>query len=514
MARPAARPVTSAGDGRGITGDTGNPPNGTRAGAPDRRAKGRRVVGLPADDRTTLDRDDGIRGDRAGGVRDRRRPGHAGPGDTGHGHRGSIGDGHPQRGESALAPGTELEPGDTVIADSLGSVILRFGSREARLAGGASVRIDELGNGGVVIEQLDGRVYHRMFGTDAGSYVVATGSVTWTAIGRAFDLDREPVHGSTLERVTGTAVDRSVSLVGPSLAGTLVEGRQAVVLLGTETPEVSTAETPATWFADPWVASNARQDRAAAEGRRATAESRLRHSPRNRGGRRSRNAAMPSAWSARGTRRGPGGRPRSRAAPRGSTSRRCSSACFVSARATRRAARQPHGERLRLGAAGRRPARRARPARTVRRRPPRAARSSGPARRPSRRRRAAAGATSHPSPGSARPDRTRGGTTPSVDAIRMSQANASDAPAPAATPLIAPMIGLPSRAHREEQRVVASADLVRERQRVGLEALPQVLAGAERPARPGQDDRADGVVVGDRLERRAEGLLQRARSGR
>ena len=94
-------------------------------------------------------------------------------------------------------------------------------------------------------------------------------------------------------------------------------------------------------------------------------------------------------------------------------------------------------------------------------------------------------------------------------AIRMSQAKASDAPAPAATPLIAPTIGCGEAAHRQDQRVVASPDLVRERQRVRLEPLAQVLAGTERPAGPGQDDRSDGRVAVDRAEGREERLLER-----
>ena len=49
--------------------------------------------------------------------------------------------------------------------------------------------------------------------------------------------------------------------------------------------------------------------------------------------------------------------------------------------------------------------------------------------------------------------------------------------------------------HREQQRVVPGADLVREGQRVRLEPLPEVLARAEGPAGTGQDDGADGVVA-------------------
>ncbi len=160
-----------------------------------------------------------------------------------------------------LAAETELAPGDAVVAAPTGSVVIRLGAAEARLAGGAGVRIDEL-DGGVLLEQLKGRVYHRIPTPGESAYVVATGSVTWTAAGTAFVLDREPVPGSVLERVVGTAIERSILLHGPSLAGTLVEGRQATIVLGTETPEVSTAEAPPAWFDDPWLAENARLDEA------------------------------------------------------------------------------------------------------------------------------------------------------------------------------------------------------------------------------------------------------------
>ena len=82
----------------------------------------------------------------------------------------------------------------------------------------------------------------------------------------------------------------------------------------------------------------------------------------------------------------------------------------------------------------------------------------------------------------------------------MSQANASDAPAPAAMPLIAPTIGFSSRRIATDERVVALADLGGERSRVGLEALAQVLARAERTAGAGEDHDADRRVPRDAAE--------------
>ena len=57
-------------------------------------------------------------------------------------------------------------------------------------------------------------------------------------------------------------------------------------------------------------------------------------------------------------------------------------------------------------------------------------------------------------------------------AIRMSQANASDAPAPAATPLIAADDRLRQPPHRADDRVVAVADLVARGARVRARAAP------------------------------------------
>ena len=77
----------------------------------------------------------------------------------------------------------------------------------------------------------------------------------------------------------------------------------------------------------------------------------------------------------------------------------------------------------------------------------------------------------------------------------MSQAIASEAPAPAATPLIAADDRLRQRAHRADDRVVALADLDAERRGVGLEPLAQVLAGAERTPGAGEDHGANGRVA-------------------
>ena len=84
----------------------------------------------------------------------------------------------------------------------------------------------------------------------------------------------------------------------------------------------------------------------------------------------------------------------------------------------------------------------------------------------------------------------------SVAAMRRSAAKASDAPAPAATPLTAAMIGWSMARIAPDDRVVALAQLDVERGGVRRGPLGQVLAGAERATGAGQDDRPDGAVRG------------------
>ena len=76
-------------------------------------------------------------------------------------------------------------------------------------------------------------------------------------------------------------------------------------------------------------------------------------------------------------------------------------------------------------------------------------------------------------------------------AMRRSQASASEQPAPAATPLMAPMIGFSSRRMARISGHVALADLGAEVGRIRFATLLQVLPGTERAAGAGQDDGAD-----------------------
>ncbi len=162
---------------------------------------------------------------------------------------------------SVARPGNDLAAGDTVTVGGAGSATVVLGDGEARLAPGAVIRIDELDADGIALEQLEGHVYHRI-APAAGPYVVRTGSVSWAARGTAFDLDRKPVVGTTLEQVTAIAVAGSILLHEPTVDGTLVEGRQAIVRIGTESPEITTAEVPDGWLGNPWVIENAARDEA------------------------------------------------------------------------------------------------------------------------------------------------------------------------------------------------------------------------------------------------------------
>ncbi len=93
-------------------------------------------------------------------------------------------------------------------------------------------------------------------------------------------------------------------------------------------------------------------------------------------------------------------------------------------------------------------------------------------------------------------------------AIRRSQANASDAPAPGGHAVDRGNDRLAHRAQGADDRVVALPELLVERRGVRSLALRQVLAGAEGATRTGQDHRADGAVGSDPLELPAQGDLE------
>jgi hypothetical protein len=159
---------------------------------------------------------------------------------------------------SPLTAGTELRAGDEIQTAPDGRATLELGESQARLSASSAVRLDALANGRIEIAQLDGRVYHRV-GSDTTRYTVTTASVTWTATGTAFDIERaeEPAG----EAATLTAVEHDVIVDGPGLEATVVEGRVTTVRLsGSGGLDVETGPVGAGTLADPWLLANARLD--------------------------------------------------------------------------------------------------------------------------------------------------------------------------------------------------------------------------------------------------------------
>ena len=143
-----------------------------------------------------------------------------------------------------LATGTELRSGDEIRVDDHGRATIAIGGSEARMAGGAELRIGLVSADQIILVQLDGRVFHRVVADPDTAYTVETASLDWTAHGTAFDLDRE-VDGSS-EVVTLTAVQHAVQLSGTNLRATVDEGRRAVVRLGGNDEDVDIGDVPAT----------------------------------------------------------------------------------------------------------------------------------------------------------------------------------------------------------------------------------------------------------------------------
>jgi hypothetical protein len=155
---------------------------------------------------------------------------------------------------SPLAPGTVLRGGDEVRVGADGRATIAFGKSEARLAAGSALRIDIAAPDLIALQQLGGRIFHRVAVGDDTTYTVETASLDWTAHGAAFDLGRAPDPGG--ETVTMTAVQGAVQLSGPNLLAVLDEGRLAVVRLGTGDPELTTTGARPVDLRDPWFTEN------------------------------------------------------------------------------------------------------------------------------------------------------------------------------------------------------------------------------------------------------------------
>lgn len=162
---------------------------------------------------------------------------------------------------SALENGGSLEMGDEVRVAAGGHATLLLAGSWARLDEGADVRISALGREELALDQLAGRVYHRVDRT-TGRYQVQTGPVAWTANGTAFDLERSPVPGSGAETARLVAIEHSVSVGG---AGDLVvaEGETLTVQFGPALPaEGIQGLVGDSELRGGWLARNAALDRA------------------------------------------------------------------------------------------------------------------------------------------------------------------------------------------------------------------------------------------------------------
>ncbi len=162
-----------------------------------------------------------------------------------------------------LAAGAALRAGDEIKVGSGGAATLRLGGSYVRMSEGADLRLDALSSNHISVDQLNGRVYHRVDLPAGADYEVRTGSVTWRAAGTAFDLDREAGPGG--EQVTALALVDSVGISGPGLDRSVAEGSSATIQLtgagGTAgQPVVAAIALPA--GADSWLAWNAGQDSA------------------------------------------------------------------------------------------------------------------------------------------------------------------------------------------------------------------------------------------------------------
>ena len=163
---------------------------------------------------------------------------------------------------SPLAVGATLEAGDEVRVAVDGGATLALGASYARLQGGADVRIDDLASGSVRLELIAGRSYHRVALPAGGTYRVTTGPITWSALGTAFDLDREPTP-TGVDRIRLLGLEHAVRVTGPGISATVDQGDAAGLTLDDQGAFELAVEPidPAT-LDDPWLVANASADRA------------------------------------------------------------------------------------------------------------------------------------------------------------------------------------------------------------------------------------------------------------
>lgn len=168
-----------------------------------------------------------------------------------------------RRGEATiLAAGTQLEAGDEIRIAGGGSASLQLGASRVRLAGGAEIRLVTLEPSRITVDQIAGRAWHRVDLPDGGRYVVMTADVSWTAVGTAFDLDRDEGDATGGDIVRELSIRHDVLVEGPGLRVTVGQGRGATVRLGAAPTIETLPVAAATAITDPWVRQNAAADRA------------------------------------------------------------------------------------------------------------------------------------------------------------------------------------------------------------------------------------------------------------
>jgi hypothetical protein len=159
-----------------------------------------------------------------------------------------------------LVAGIALEPGDVIRVGPGGQALINLAGGQVRLAEGAVLELDRLEPGRIELAQRAGRAYHRVAVEPGATYQVHTASITWTARGTAFDLDRGAEGAAGTQIVRERSVEHDVRLEGPGLASTIAEGQGAIVRLSEGDAELTAATLTAADLADPWLLSNARRD--------------------------------------------------------------------------------------------------------------------------------------------------------------------------------------------------------------------------------------------------------------
>ena len=160
-----------------------------------------------------------------------------------------------------LGSGTAIQTGDEIRTAADGHAIVALGSSRARLAGNADLVVTAITADNIALEQVAGRVYHRVWVPAGGTYVVTTAGMTWTARGTAFDLERQPEPGGGT-RLSLLTIENSVHVTATDISVTVPQGRQAEIVIGagTDAPNLSIGPQIASALDDPWLVDNASRD--------------------------------------------------------------------------------------------------------------------------------------------------------------------------------------------------------------------------------------------------------------